>query len=353
MVDSFSDHKQATASLNQLLNWYLNDSGNAGKDQPWLISQLIPDSFRGFNSLLENLEPAPGPTAVLNFSSITKESWYSNDAWFTETIDELTTMLEGGDIPSLIGPCILHGSMAAGDYSLGWSDFDIFAVVSNAVIRDPAKILELRQLAHDLRGVLERSTPLQHHGVQFAAESSLGWFDNAALPTAALELGKSLRATPESISVHPVFDKQSPFDNLNARTRLFESAASTGELRHHACDGEFLLDDFQNADNGLYQLKYLLDVCTLAPAITIAATGTPIDKSSALSQLHGKISPSNWKIINAATLVRSQWPDREGLDHADNYIPAWVQTIVGPDYFNDALALHVACVEYVENTGIN
>jgi hypothetical protein len=346
MADKTFNFGGAVQSLNQLLNWYLNESDHAGQNQPWLVSDLVPNHLREFASLLRsNRSPESGKT-TLKFDPIASTRWYRDDAWFADSVDQIAKAWEQGDGTNLVGPCILHGSMGGGDYSLGWSDFDIFAVVPDTTIEDPTLMLKLRSKARLLRETLNSRVPLQHHGIQFVTTDSLNWFDEASLPIAALSLGKTLGPSVNQLSIRPVFDRRSSTRLLESRIQLLRQAISRGELRHHAYEGVFLQSSYKNASNGLYQLKYLLDICTLAPAIALGATGMPSEKGSALAQLSGEIQQSDWTLIHAATEVRSQWPEHENMRHTSNEIPAWVQEMVEPDYFEQALRLHEACLEF-------
>jgi predicted nucleotidyltransferase len=351
MTDLNHIEKRAAGSLNQLLNWYLNESHGNSPDQPWLTSSLIPGGLADFNSLLAQSAAPTTPQSLLEFSPIANESWYSTDSWFKETIDQLASILESNRTHEILGETILHGSMADGRYSKGWSDFDIFAVVPNSTLSNREQLFDLREQALEVRRILNQQMPLQHHGIQFVAESTLNWFNESALPISALTTGKSLRSDTATLTIHSYFDRASSIRNLEARKQLFKHADESGEMLHHPHNGVFLKDSYQNANNALFQFKYLLDVCTLAPAVAIAATGFPTDKASALKKLESDLPEAAWKIINSATEVRSQWSTREGFGRSDNEVPNWVQNIVGPDYFADALRLFDACLKYVDIKG--
>lgn len=346
MVELTPDHGNAVRSLNQLLNWYLNESDEIGQDQPWLVSDIAPTQIREFVSLLRATPDQKPASVSLHLESITESPWYAEDNWFKESIDEIIDLVQSDDAHWLLDTVILHGSMGSGDYSLGWSDFDIFAVVSDAAIDDPKLMLQLRDKSRQISDALKRRVPLQHHGVQFVTTDSLAHLDEASLPVAALKRGKILGSSIGQILVNPVFDPQSSLQLLNSRIRLFRESISSGEMHHHAYNGVYLQDSYRNASNGMYQLKYLLDVCTLAPAIAVAASGTPTDKGSAIAKLSTIISATDWTVVDAATEVRQQWAIREGTTYEGNQIPEWIQEFVGPTYFEQALNLYVRCAEF-------
>lgn len=353
MTESTTDNQRAAGSLNQLLNWYLNESHAIDSEQPWFTDHLMPDGLGDYDTLLSSAESADDQTTNLSFSPVTGAELYLSDVWYRKSIDQISEIFNSEDGLTLLGPPVLHGSMADGSYSLGWSDFDISAVVPSSTLADIEKLSRLRNLALEVRQSLNSLVPLQHHGIQFIAESTLIWFNESSLPIAALESGRTLRESPETLTVNPFFDRKSAVRALHARESLFEKAVQTGEMRHHPFNGEFLQAEFKNANNALYQLKYLLDVCTLAPAVTIAATDKPINKGSAIRELAGKLPDRSWQIISAATEVRSQWADQEGLTHKGNQIPVWIQYILGNDYFEQALDLFTSCLEFSRGSEID
>jgi hypothetical protein len=132
-------------------------------------------------------------------------------------------------------------------------------------------------------------------------------------------------------------------------TKTLKAACNSGYLDHHPWKGEFLHDNYKNHQNGMYQLKYLLSVIVLMPALYFTAKGSSLTKPEAIQMMKKEMPLVDYELIDKATAIRLKWPTQESHPYATNSIPKWLMDDLGGDYFSrsykfvrliqDALAL--------------
>jgi hypothetical protein len=120
--------------------------------------------------------------------------------------------------------------------------------------------------------------------------------------------------------------------NLASRARFFRKASAMGVMEHHAYEKTYLQSHFRKAENGMFQLKYLLSTGALAPSYFAGAIGEPALKADAIEMVKPQLSESSRRFLESTTLVRAEWPKREVFPYAGNRIPHWVEEFVEPDY---------------------
>ena len=124
-----------------------------------------------------------------------------------------------------------------------------------------------------------------------------------------------------------------------ARREVLAKACHTGVFEHHAYKGEYLLGEYRNAENGMYQFKYLLGMVMISSTYFLEARGEACYKRESFAKCAMLFAPERWRIVEKATRVRQSWPERVEFPFEGNAIPQWVQAIIGPNYFEEAFLL--------------
>ena len=110
-------------------------------------------------------------------------------------------------------------------------------------------------------------------------------------------------------------------------------------MKHHSFKGEYLLDNFHNCENGMYQMKNFLEFITIIPSYFLGAIGKPIYKKDSFDLVKPLVPLNNWEIVNKATRIRLLWPEKEKHPYTSNRIPNWLKDELGKDYFYRAYKL--------------
>ena len=173
---------------------------------------------------------------------------------------------------------------------------------------------------------------LQHHGFLLCTEYDLEHYPQIYLPTQVLELSKSL-IRDQTFPIYIIDTKKEEIQGFFNRIRFYNSVATSGILKHHAYKGEYLLSDYQNAENGMYQFKYLLNNVAITPAYYFGALGEHADKLDAIEMIKPQLREQSLETLRRVTFIRSEWQKQEEYPTKDNHIPQWIRTIIGTDYF--------------------
>jgi hypothetical protein len=174
--------------------------------------------------------------------------------------------------------------------------------------------------------------PLQHHGFLCCSAFDLDQYPGYYLPIEVLELSKSFMGA-EVITVRTVDTVAQEIQAFFNRIQFYKQVAETGILKHHAYQGEYLLSDYRNAGNGLYQFKYLLNNVAIIPSYYFGALGEPTYKRDAIERIKRSLSATSLATLEKVSYVRTAWPDWETFPYPHNQIPVWVQETIGKGYF--------------------
>jgi hypothetical protein len=109
-----------------------------------------------------------------------------------------------------------------------------------------------------------------------------------------------------------------------------KTAYSGGVLRHHEYNGEYLMRNFLNYKNAMYQLKYFLSVIVILPSYFMNILGEYPTKSQSIEDCRDIMKGAGFEIIDKATLVRNNW---NTFPVSSNEIPSEVMDILGENYF--------------------
>ena len=228
---------------------------------------------------------------------------------------------------------ILHGSMATLDYCKGWSDVDTLVVVKSSTMNNFFKLLELRSISYEAHKLLYRIDPLQHHGLIFISEDDLDSYPSYYLPIPVLKNSVTLINEANTISVGYRESKEEMISGVMNRIKLIKSAQKEGVLKHHAYYGEFLLENYKNFENGMYQMKYYLGGISLLPTLILGVLGQECYKRDSFRLAKSLFSTEAWESVEKVERIRNLWPQKETHPYPNNKIPNWLQEELGKNYF--------------------
>jgi len=227
---------------------------------------------------------------------------------------------------------LVHGSYVTNDYVLGWSDLDALVVLKDDAVISAKNLTATRLVIKDCIKYLRKIDPLCHHEFQVVMQSDLDSFPVHLLPQSVFEISQSILKRKHMKVIFRNTINNASQVILSFRDVL-KNAFVTGYLEHHPWQGEYLLDDFKNRDNGMYQIKYLLSVLVLMPALYYTAQGVSKTKPDAIKNAKDEFQDIDWEIIDKATDIRLAWSQYEHYPYNGNAIPSWLVEILGYDYF--------------------
>tara|TARA_Y100000034_G_scaffold20628_1_gene23599 strand:- start:1587 stop:2468 length:882 start_codon:yes stop_codon:yes gene_type:complete len=235
-----------------------------------------------------------------------------------------------------IDDVILHGSVATLDYIANWSDLDLMVVLKEEALETEQAYATARHEIRSINSCTTRFDKTQHHGAHVLIDKDFEMYPNVFLPCELWKDAKSLLA-----------DKEYHFWNVPSceqeRNRLlnihetFSKASKSKFLHHHPFWSEYLEDDFKNAHNGMYQMKYFLSVIMLLPSLFMNLQEVYCRKKDSFELCREYISSKNYEIIDRASQIRSTFAYSTRLQN--NRIPPWLCGDLGPKYFERAAAL--------------
>ena len=226
---------------------------------------------------------------------------------------------------------LIHGSYSSDDYSIGWSDLDALVIIKNDVFNDCHKLIKARELVMQCISELRIIDPLCHHEFQIIPEECLRDFQTNWLPISVIKKSKSILST--DITIKSSDRTANSVDAIRSFSETLQAACDTGYLDHHPWKGEYLLDNYDNYQNGMYQLKYLLSVVVLMPALYFTAKGRSMTKPEAIEMAKKEMPFIDYEILDKATEIRLKWSIQESHPYIGNGIPKWLINDLGYDYF--------------------
>ena len=223
----------------------------------------------------------------------------------------------------------MHGSLSTLDFIQGWSDFDSIVIIKDETLKDPVKMKRLRAVSLHVDRIIKKIDNHQHHGIHFIAEKDLLMYPDLYLPHNLFKCGTSLMGKSKILGKLRDSKKEQA-DRFNSIYATFKNAYGGGALQHHAIDGVYLMNNFRNHSNGMYQLKYFLSVIVILPSYFMNITGVNLSKSDSIVACRKIISENNFEIIDKATAIRNMWNTHPVVS---NSIPDSVREILGKNYF--------------------
>ena len=271
---------------NQILAWYLDDKSAyldaEGPHRPLELARHI-SSVYSMYSLEKNYDTRIISKSPQQFSTAI---WSDcKDIEYRKRLNDFARFAKS-ELSQYCQHFLLHGSLATNDYSMGWSDIDTFIVIKDEVMRNPIQLNELRQKVVVAKQLMYRICPLQHHGLIFYTEADLNKYPPYFLPTEVLDSSQELveDASPlvfreQQLDICP----ELTLGRLRSILKDLDKGVKTNWFCQHSYKGECLQNNFQNSNNAMYQLFWLLGNIMTMPAYLMTCLGTPCEKNTPLS----------------------------------------------------------------------
>ena len=118
--------------------------------------------------------------------------------------------------------------------------------------------------------------------------------------------------------------------------RLLYEAVETGALKHHAQNGVYLKDNFENKKDNFYQLKYFMSLVLLLPSLFLELVDKSVYKKHSFDKIKNYFNKEDLEIVNKCEEARRLFSN---LKIKKNEIPKGVINILGNNYFKRATRL--------------
>ena len=323
--------KSLQDSLRQTLTWFLSPKSlglekNDGEHAVHMIAKNIADGYAILEQKLK-LESC----VDIKITQFRPMEYQLKDVDYLAPVVELGESVIEEGISEHVTDFMIHGSIATMDYSLGWSDFDTFVIISTDTVLNPRALFSLRTKLLDAYRFLSAIDPLQHHGFIICTEIDLKHYNEGIMPIAVLERAKSYIGST-TLRINPITDIERERNILSSRAKFFRESGNIGVMKHHPYEGIYLESHYKNAKNSLFQLKYLLGIGAIAPCYYLGALGEFAYKKDAIEQIKPLLSPDSKEFLESTTNIRIEWPKREEHPYIGNQIPKWFKEYVDPNY---------------------
>ena len=184
----------------------------------------------------------------------------------------------------------LHGSLATKDYIKGWSDVDTLIIVSKETLKDPKKLLKLRDRVYYSREFFYQIDPLQHHGSIAISEYDINNYCQTYFPIPIFKYAKSFFGD----------DK-----NMQFAVRDFSSEAISKLFWFVSYFRKLNIEKKLNP--GSYDTKALLHSITLFPTMYLQSKGILLYKKFSFDAAKKDFKKNAWKVIDDVSLIRCNW----------------------------------------------
>jgi len=188
---------------------------------------------------------------------------------------------------------LVQGSVATGE-QIGYSDLDLWLVVSRQALSQANHLQELARLFFRIQRLLFDFDPLQHHGVMLATQIDLSSYPESYLPMDALakarflspEHGEALTACPRPSTL----ESGLAFFNLLALFRQSVEKKAT----------------YQEA----FGVKSIMSHIMLLPAFFEGTQERPCFKGDSFARVKEYVPTNIWSIMEEVSKVRQNWQYR-------------------------------------------
>ena len=226
----------------------------------------------------------------------------------------------------------LHGSMATLDYVSGWSDVDTFAVVSKETLMDKRRLMHLRSAVIEINRIVLKICKFQHHGVMIATEYDLYKYNGNILPYEVFSYMKSMKVGVSTINGALSNDINQKSNRLISVLNFIIDTNEQSIMKSHAYKDEYLLSEYRNSENGMYQFKYYIEQFMLIPALYLSLIGESCYKKYSFDSVKDVFPTDVMEWIKLVSSVRQEWKNHD-YDYGRNNIPKWIKEIVPENYF--------------------
>jgi hypothetical protein len=317
------------SSLRQMLTWFLSPKSLGLEHDGEHAVQMVANHLSEGYSVLDN-DLESDLTTEIEISGFDKSEYQKQDADYLAPVIALGERIKS-DVSEHVTEFMIHGSIATLDYSRGWSDFDTFVIINKDTVLNGRSLTDLRSKLLDAYKFLTAVDPLQHHGFIVCTEIDLKRYHEDTMPLEVLRKAKSYYGK-SMLHINPVKNIDRQRKILASRAQFFRKAGETGVMKHHPYNGVYLESHYRNAEDGLFQFKYLLGIGAIAPCYYRDAIGKSAYKKDAIEQVAPLLSQSSREFLESTTHIRNEWPKRQTFPYEGNRIPDWFKEFVEPNY---------------------
>ena len=327
-----SMHKGSQNAYLSFIGWFFSTKSEyVFIKEPWqkkLFANYISESsfIEDFNkNELEKYE-------YVQMLEYKKEDYKRKDLLYLSPVTRLAEYVNK-HLKEFLVDFIVHGSISTLDYSVGWSDFDTLIIIKKDILKDPEKLLILREHILYLIPELYAIDPLQHHQFIITTENAILSSSYSILPSQVFNFSKSLLGS-KTLKISKNRKKKNATRTIVSIKSLFKDSFEQGYMDHHKKQNIALEDNFRNK-NTMYQLKYFLSCIMTLPTYYFDAIGQPCYKKYSFKDFYSK-TKINSEILDKSSQIRKYWPEMEKFPYEGNLIPDWICGILGKDYFKRA-----------------
>lgn len=333
----------------ELLTWFINPQSKGlevcdGPHAPRMFARLIATQYRSMSG--EAVRGGGKPVEIEVPAIVASEYAQGPDRDYLAPVLRLKQLVSSR-LREQLKACLLISSLATLDYSKGWSDCDVFVVIRETCVLDPDQLSLLRNTLIEASSLLTQIDVFQHHGFMCCTERDLIMYRNDLMPLDVLRQGKSLLGDAR-IQLCVSDDVRCAKTRFVKSVDYFSEVCRRGVLEHHAYRGEYLLDNFKNASNAMYQLKNFIQYVSIMPCYFLQAMGESCCKRESYARAKVRAQKVNWELVDACSRIRSLWPQMETHPYLGNEVPQWVRNELGGHYFDRAYQLLSALLPIVQ-----
>lgn len=332
-------HVNLQNKTNGLLNWMMQPKSLCLKNEKGFVIQSIFDSiYASYNAL--DTSQVETRKKEYNIKKIDSEKY---DTEFLRPVLEISEIVRD-KMSNHILDFILHGSLSTHDFVPGWSDFDSMVIIKNSALSDSFRMMRLRSMFFDIDAKIKKIDRHQHHGIHFITEKDLLMYPSLFLPPDIFRESVSL-IDGGRLTLFNRCSKSEELRRFRSIYKTLKAAYSGGVLKHHEYNGEYLMRNFLNCQNAMYQLKYFLSVVVILPSYFMNILGEYPSKGQAIENCRSVMKGRGFEIIDKATAIRRSW---NTFPVSSNKIPSEVMDILGENYFLEGYNLIKEMKKYLE-----
>ena len=184
----------------------------------------------------------------------------------------------------------VHGSFATGE-EIPYSDFDGLVILSREVLSDEKKLSDVAFTLHNMRRIMHRIDPFQHHGWFVLSENDLANYPEWFLPVAVLHHSRSLIGE-KSLSLR--VQEKPDVDFRKSFFRFCESLQRKLSDKHRHWN--------------LYQLKAIFSEFMMLPATYVQARDRKgIFKKYSFQEMKKDFRDEEYAVMDEVSSIRSSW----------------------------------------------
>ena len=269
------------------------------------------------------------------------------DLIFKKKIYTSINYLNKKKIEKFLKHFLIQGSLATNDYKKNWSDFDSIGVIKDEILKDPYKLLKLRNLLRSFYKKVIKFSKFQHHGIIFFTEYDLKNFLPGYLPIEALR-GKSLSIIkPQIFTINKILIKK---DNLSKKILLnrkyyIKKGIKNKYYDHHVFGKKKLSIPLRIKEKTLRQLFVHIGFMLNIPILYLDAIGKSSHKKNSFNKFYKIIKNKDVILfIKKHESLRRNW---SFFYQNNEIINKKIVDYLGKNYFNNCLKTLNYCIKKI------